>query len=274
MSIPLTELAAWLIAGLMLGSFANACIHRWPRELSVMRGRSRCPHCDSLIAWHDNIPVLSWTLLLGRCRSCRGAISPRYPGIELLTGGVFVLARVAFPSAMAAGAAAFFWALLVAFWVDYDHRIIPDEISYPFTLIGLALSWWISIAGDDPFGATLLSLVMPERAVDATGLPALLRALGGAAAGGGLLGLLRLVGGKIYHQEAMGLGDVKLLACIGAWLGVTGALYSLFAASLLGAAVSLILMAGRRVGLRSAIAFGPFLALGAFLVVAVERFYR
>ncbi len=272
-SASLPELVLWMIVGLLLGSFANACIHRWPRELSVMRGRSHCPHCDHLIAGYDNIPVVSWILLLGRCRSCRGSISPRYPGIEFLVGGAFVAARLAFPSATAAAAAAFFWALCIAFWVDYDHRIIPDEISYTFTFLGLAVSWWVSLAGDDPFGATLLSFVMPDRAMDAAGFPALIRALAGAIAGGGILGLLRWVGEKIYHQEAMGLGDVKLLACIGAWMGVTGALYTLFAASVLGAAVSLVLMAGRRVGLRSAIAFGPFLALGAILVLSLERIY-
>lgn len=263
------DLVPWFAAGLLLGSFANACIHRWPREMSVMRGRSHCPHCERLIAWWDNIPVLGWILLGGRCRSCRGPISLRYPLVELVTGLGFAVCAHSYPGiATPAAAAALFWALTVAFWVDCDHRIIPDEVSFPALGAGLLLAWHLPLGIEDPIGSAALYPWLGERAFEAAGASSLARAVAGAAAGGGLLGLLRWAGERVYGQEAMGLGDVKLLAAIGAWFGVTGVLYTLFGASILGASVSIVLLLRRKVGMRSAIPFGPFLVMGALLVAA------
>lgn len=263
------DLVPWFVAGLLLGSFANACIHRWPREMSVMRGRSHCPHCERLIGWRDNIPVLGWILLAGRCRSCRGPISLRYPFVELVTGLGFAACALSYPgTATPAAAAGLFWALTVAFWVDCDHRIIPDEVSFPALGAGLLLAWHLPLGIEDPIGAAVLYPVFGDQAFATAGAASLARAAAGAAAGGGLLGLLRWAGERVYGQEAMGLGDVKLLAAIGAWFGVAGVLYTLFGASILGASVSVVLLLRRKVGMRSAIPFGPFLVMGALLVAA------
>lgn len=263
------SLVPWFVAGLIFGSFANACIHRWPREMSVMRGRSHCPHCERLIAWWDNIPVLGWILLGGRCRSCRGPISFRYPLVELVTGLGFTGCAIAYPGmATPAAAAALFWALTIAFWVDCDHRIIPDEVTFPALGAGLLLAWHFPLGIKDPLGGAVLYPWLEEHAFDTAGASSLARAAAGAAVGGSVLGVLRWVGERVYGQEAMGMGDVKLLAAIGAWFGVTGVLYTLFSASILGACISVVLLIRRKVGMRSAIPFGPFLVMGALLVAA------
>lgn len=242
--------------GLLFGSFANACIYRWPREASVARGRSRCPHCENIIPWHDNIPVLSWMFLLGKCRRCRGSISFRYPFVELLCGVAFVFAAKKFELPQFAAAAFFLWGLLVVFWVDFDHRIIPDEISYPFTLIGILLSPWLSIVPDDQ----LLGLLYEK----GFSVPQpLAQSLIGALVGGGIIVGIRVVGQAIYKEEAMGFGDVKLLALIGAWLGIMGAFTTLFVAALIGGVVSMVLLVTKKATRRSHIPFGPFLVLGA-----------
>ncbi|MEK8024233.1 MAG: prepilin peptidase [Candidatus Hydrogenedentota bacterium] len=251
------------LTGLVLGSFGNACIFRWPREESVRSGRSFCPHCQKTILWFDNIPLLSWFLLMGKCRRCRGPISIRYPLTELLCGMAFALSYAAFHNSHIVASSLFLWALVVVFWIDIDHRIIPNEITIPLTISGIILAPWILPSASDVFLQTIAFFA----GVDSLILPLPVLSMLGAAVGGGFVLVIRWIGQMIYGQEAMGLGDVKLLMFVGAWLGPAGALKTLFLGSIIGGVLSIALLLIRRVGRRSYIPFGPFLAIGAALAL-------
>jgi leader peptidase (prepilin peptidase)/N-methyltransferase len=266
-------LAAVFLAGACVGSFLNVCIHRLPADESVVRPRSRCPGCGTTIAWYDNVPLLSWAWLAARCRACGTRISPRYPLVEAATGGLAVLALARFGATpFAAIAFAFTAALLLITFIDLDHRFIPDEVSLPGVLVGLTAAFL-------PGGVTPLDAAL------------------GAAAGGGLLWLVAWGYERLTGIEGMGLGDVKLLAMIGAFLGWQAVPGVLVVASVTGAAAGIALMlargmgrAGRRVARRlgrrallpfarraarrTEIPFGPFLALGALLALYVPALVR
>jgi leader peptidase (prepilin peptidase)/N-methyltransferase len=245
------------VFGASIGSFLNVCIYRLPAGRSVVTPRSACPHCRVTIPWYDNIPVVSWFILRGRCRSCGIPFSPRYAVVEAAAGGLAVLhfarfgpsAEALFLRGEAAGLAvaaitfAFACALLVVALIDLDHQIIPNAITLPGIAAGL-----------------LASAVLPVSLRDAAI---------GAALGGGVLiavakGYLAVTG-----REGMGLGDVKLLAMIGAFLGWPAVLFSLLTASVTGAAVMVVVLALSRRGLRQAFPFGPFLCLAGLAYVFV-----
>ena len=235
-------------AGLIVGSFLNVCIWRLPRSQSVVWPSSHCPSCDKPIAWYDNIPVLAWCFLKGKCRSCRAAISFRYPVVELLGGLAAFAAFSTWSGAYAAAATVIFWALIVVIWVDWEHQIIPDEISVGGIVAGLAFSFffpeWIGGPGA------------------ARGWTALVGSGVGVLLGGGILYFMAVIGERIFKKEAMGGGDVKLLAAVGAFLGWKGVLFTLFAGSVGGSIVGL----GVKWTLKKeTIPFGPYLALGAIL---------
>jgi len=254
--------------GASVGSFLNVCIHRLPAEESIVRPGSHCPRCRSPIAWHDNIPILSWLWLGARCRCCAAPITPRYPLVEAATGALAVLALVVFgPSLRAAIAFGFTAALLLVSVIDLDHRFIPDEVSLPGILLGLGVSF------------------LP-------GGPSPLEAAAGALLGGGVLWAVAWTYERLTGVEGMGFGDVKLLAMIGAFLGWRAVPAVLVIASVTGsfAGVAAMLAPGtrerrrrvvRRLGLRALAAalrraarrteipFGPFLALGAVIVLYV-----
>jgi leader peptidase (prepilin peptidase) / N-methyltransferase len=259
--------AVALLVGLIVGSFLNVCIHRLPRQESVVWPASRCPHCAAPIAWHDNVPVLSWLLLRARCRSCGGAISARYPLVELATGLLAVLALARFgPTPWALVAFAFAAALLLISLVDLDHLIIPDVVSLPGILAGLAVSALV------PGGVGLWD------------------AIAGVWLGGGLLWLVAAIYEHATGVEGLGLGDAKLLAMVGAFLGWQAIPVVLVIASVAGTVAGLAVLlrhdaryAARRVrrvlgpaavavhwrraARRTAIPFGPFLALGAVVAL-------
>ena len=208
--------------GAIIGSFANVCIHRLPRGESVVTPRSRCPRCGTPIAGWDNVPVLSWLLLRGRCRACRVPISPRYPLVEALVGALFLAAVLrhgiglpAFAGALLATAAV----ILAA--TDLESRILPDEVTLGVLVLGLLLA-----AGRD------LRAVETRGAEAFTGhlLPALVGAAFGAAVVWGVGAAYR----RLRGAEGMGLGDVKMIAMIGAFVGPAGVLLTLFSASLVG----------------------------------------
>jgi len=273
--IPLpASLAGWplLVVGFALGacvgSFLNVCIHRLPEEESVVWPGSRCPRCAAAIAWYDNVPLLSWLWLGARCRRCGGRISARYPLVEATAGALAVLALWTFgPTPQALVAFAFTAALLLVTAVDLDHLFIPDEVSLPGILVGL--------------GAALLP-----------GGIGLADAFLGAVAGGGILWAIAWTYERLTHVEGMGFGDVKLLAMIGAFLGWQVIPAVLVIASVSGTLVGLGTMAARspgrasrrvvarfgvrallphlqRTARRTAIPFGPFLALGALVATYV-----
>ena len=218
------------LVGLVVGSFLNVVIWRLPRRESVVTPRSRCPGCETFIAWYDNIPVLSWLLLGARCRRCKTPIAWRYPLVELLTGGLFALAWLRYGDhpATAAVVAVALAALLAISFIDWEHKIIPDRISKPGTALAVALA--------------PLTVLHPTDWIPGAkpAVSAWLHAGAGALAGALLILAIRWIGGWILKKEAMGLGDVKLMALIGALVGPMRILYVLVLASLSGAVVGIL----------------------------------
>jgi len=225
-----------LFLGLSLGSFLNVCILRLPRDQSLLHPPSSCPVCGERIRWYDNIPVLSWLLLRGRCRDCGTTISPQYPLIELLVGALWVGALLAYgPSLRALSGAVLGTILLGIAITDARHYLIPDEFTWGGLVLGLGL------------------------ALASGGGPGLVQGLLGAAAGFLLLYTVGVVGEWIFKEEAMGGGDVKMMAMVGAFLGWQGVLMTVFLGALLGTVVFVPLTLGRK----RHVPFGVFLAMGA-----------
>ena len=259
------------IFGTLFGSFANVCILRLPLEEDVVHGRSRCPHCQSLIHWYDNMPLLSWVLLLGRCRACRGSISYHYPLVELTTGVGFAAAFYVYGGYEAAAACAFVWSLIVIFGTDISHRIIPNEISYTFLFLGLALAPFFFLG---KYNVGILEMLILEQTWSwAPSMRALLVSVAGAVVGGGIILSIRVFGGLVYGKESMGLGDVKLMAYIGAWLGLTGTLYAIFVGVIIGGFYSMYLLFILGADRKSYIPFGPFLGVGALIVLYFHTYW-
>ncbi len=232
-------LVAAALAGLVVGSFLNVVAHRLPREESVAFPGSRCPACGAAIAAYDNVPVVSWLLLRGRCRSCRARISVRYPALELSNAALWLAVFRVAPSWCDFLTGAFLASAgLALLSIDAEFQILPDAITLPGIAVGIALS----------FGS-----------VRRTPLSALV----GAALGAGGLFLLAYLYEKIAGQEGMGLGDVKMLGMVGALLGPIGVLVTVFAASLSGSVVGIGLMLARGADGKMRLPFGVFLALGA-----------
>jgi leader peptidase (prepilin peptidase)/N-methyltransferase len=234
-------IAAIFVFGAMIGSFLNVCIVRLPEERSIVRPRSHCPSCGHQIAWYDNLPVLSFVLLRGRCRVCGVRISPLYPTVELLTGALAVALWMRLGTTLAfAGYFLFAAALVTITFIDLDHRIIPDVISLPGIVVGLAVSFVSPLV--TPLGALL-----------------------GVLAGGGVLLAIATGYEMLRGREGMGGGDVKLLAMIGAFLGWQSVFVTLMVASLIGSIIGVGLMIYQRADTKLAIPFGPFLAGGALV---------
>jgi len=232
--------------GTIVGSFLNVCIFRVPEGESVVFPGSHCRACRKAIAWYDNVPVLSWLVLGGRCRHCRARISAQYWVVELLTGGLFAACYRVFgltPEGFIYLGLAL--ALVVESFIDLRHQIIPDGITLPGIAVGLAVSaLWPPLHGRENWtGALAASFI-------------------GVLAGGGLLWIIGSLGEKIFKREAMGGGDVKLLAMIGAFLGWEGVLWTVFAASVLGTVFGLYQRLRRGA---EEIPFGPYLGLAAFV---------
>jgi leader peptidase (prepilin peptidase)/N-methyltransferase len=232
---------AVFVFGAIIGSFLNVCIVRLPQERSIVRPPSHCPGCRTPIAWYDNVPLLSYLLLRGRCRACGTRISPVYPAVELVTGALAVALFFRLgPTLAFAGYFAFAAALVTITFIDLDHRIIPDVISLPGIAVGLAVSFVSPLVR--PFDAVL-----------------------GVLAGGGFLLAIAAGYQAIRGQEGMGGGDIKLLAMIGAFLGWQSIFVTLMVASVVGSVIGIGLMLYQRADAKLAIPFGPFLACGALV---------
>ena len=224
------------ISGLIVGSFLNVCIHRIPRGKSIVFPGSRCPACGAPIRPGDNVPVVSWLLLRGKCRVCRAPIAARYPLIELANSALWVLAAATARGAADFGAAACLCsACLVLIMIESDFQILPDSVTLPLAGAGVGFSFISSRIGWRS-------------------------SLAGLAAGAGVLFLVAWSYEKISGQEGMGLGDVKMLGAIGAFTGVVGVIATLFFASLAGSLVGLVLMT-RGGGWKTRLPFGVFLGL-------------
>ena len=234
--------------GAIVGSFLNVCIYRLPRGESIISPPSRCPNCEARIRWHDNIPVISYMVLKGRCRACGEKISARYVLVELVTALLFLALFIAFgPSAKFAAYAALGGSLIIATFVDFEIQEIPDEVS----IFGL-------VAG---FG---FALMFPSLFGEAARFKAFWASLWGALVGGASIYIIGYLVEIVFKKEAMGGGDVKLLAMIGSFLGWKLVILTFFVAPVFGSIVGVILKI--REG-RQTIPYGPYLSLAALISI-------
>jgi leader peptidase (prepilin peptidase) / N-methyltransferase len=226
------------IFGALIGSFLNVCIIRWGAEpkQSVVKPRSRCPRCGRSLAWYENVPVLSWLVLRARCRGCGEPISIQYPLIELATAGIWAYMAWRHGLTLETLRGALFGTILLGIaMTDARAYIIPNEFTWGGLLIGLLFA---ALAGLSSFGASLL----------------------GAAVGFALLWAVAMAGGFVFREDAMGGGDIKMMAMVGAFIGWHGALLTIFLGAFLGSLVFVpLLLAGHR----KLVPFGIFLAVGA-----------
>jgi len=235
------------VLGLAIGSFLNVCIYRLPRGESIVSPPSRCPSCDQALRWFDNVPVLGWLLLGGRCRSCRAAVSSMYPVVEAATSVVFLLQlwQVGWQPLLAIRLL-FVSAMIVLFVIDLQHRILPNVITRPGIAVGLIASVFFE--------------------------PGWRAGLIGVAAGGGVLWVVREAYFRIRGEEGMGFGDVTMLAMVGAFLGWQLMLVTLLIASFAGSIIGGGMIAVDRGNMKYALPLGSFLAVGA--VIATHVGYR
>ena len=261
----MTETFAFLF-GLVFGSFLNVCIRRLPRHESVVTPGSHCPACGTPIRARDNIPVLSYLLLRGRCRWCGRHISLEYPLVELLTGALFLGCYLQFGATLAGMKWTLFCAiLLVLTFTDFHDRILPDRVNFFGLAAGIALSPFV--ATPDGLARWLLvshfSLTIPETIVG------LADSILGAVIAGGLLWIFAEGYFRLRGREGMGLGDVKMMAMAGSFLGVRGAIGMLLFGSIIGSLVGAIAVWGLGKGRDYELPFGSFLAIaGIFLIFA------
>jgi leader peptidase (prepilin peptidase)/N-methyltransferase len=265
----LTDTPAWFAFftvlaftwGGCIGSFLNVCIYRIPRDVSVVKPRSHCPHCNQLIPWYYNIPLLSYVQLRGRCAFCKARITPRYVLVELLTAVLFVLVWQKFDTGHAArplglvpinnlALVPVYWlmvsGLILGTFVDFEHMILPDRVTLGGIVAGL-----------------LLSALAPAMQGQDSMLHGFLHSLLGAAVGWGSLWAVAAMGSLIFRKEAMGFGDVKLLGAIGAFLGWKAILFSIMLSSFAGSLVGIAFVLTKKKEMGSRIPYGPYLALAA-----------
>jgi len=231
------------ISGLIVGSFSNVCIYRIPRNESIIYPASHCPKCRSNISPKDNIPLLSYILLKGRCRNCKSKISIQYPIVELLTGIIYLIIYLIY----CLGFQFLIYiilssVLIIIAFIDLNEQIVPDVISLPGIVIGFILSFFV------PYISYINSAL-------------------GVAVGGGIILIIGLGGSVIFKKEAMGGGDVKLAAMIGAFLGWRYIIISLFLGFFLGALAGIFLIMSKIKSREDVVPFGPFIVLGSFITL-------
>ena len=246
--IDAVPLAFWVVfaaaAGAIVGSFLNVCIYRLPLEKSIVWPASGCPHCGRELSWYENIPVASFLVLRGRCRTCRASIGLRYPFVEVLTCAMFALACWHYgPGPLLASRLILGCALIVLFAIDLEHQLLPHRITVTGSVLGFGLSFLTEPGWFDSLMGILL--------------------------GAGLLYGVAEVWLRLRHREGLGGGDPPMLAMIGAFLGWKMTLVTLMLGSLIGTVVGIALIAMRRSSLASRLPFGCFLALGAAAAATV-----
>ena len=232
--------------GALIGSFLNVCIHRLPRGASIVWPASACPGCRRELSWYENVPIFSYAFLGGRCRTCKMAISMRYPLIEALTAAMFAAGWWYYgPGPLLASRLIFGCALIVLCAIDLEHHLLPNVITLPGIVIGF-----------------MFSFVNPPGWKDA---------LIGILVGGGGLFLIAEGYYRIRHEEGLGMGDVKMLAMVGAFLGWQLTLLTLMLASFAGTIIGVGMIATGRGTMKYALPFGTFLAIGAAVASAVGQ---
>jgi leader peptidase (prepilin peptidase)/N-methyltransferase len=247
------------VFGLLFGSFLNVCVHRWPRDESVVLPGSHCPVCGHAIRWYDNIPVVSWLLLGARCRDCRTAIPARYTLVELLTGLLFALYVLTWgPTAEAVKWCVFAFLLLGMIFSDLETRLLPDQ----FTFGGLAAG--IAAAAFVPFRGSLLSLLWPDIPLRVVSMA---QALLAAAIVSSALWLVGVLYKAVRHKEGLGFGDVKMVAMMAAFLGLSKTLLAVFLGCAAGAVIGLAYIHWtKKEAADYELPFGSFLGAAAILV--------
>ncbi len=238
--------AIWLVVagvfGACIGSFLNVVIYRLPLGQSIVSPPSRCPHCGYRLQWYDNLPIAGWLLLGGRCRECGSRISIQYPIVELITAVLFVLVVWLTPPGPLMVTRLLLVCILIAlFGIDLEHQILPNTITLPGIVAGL-----------------LLSVIAP---------PGLRDAVIGVVLGGGILYAIAWAYYLWRREEGLGMGDVKMLAMIGAFLGWKAVLVTLVLSSFSGAVIGLALIVAQSGGMKRALPFGTFLAIGAVVAM-------
>jgi leader peptidase (prepilin peptidase)/N-methyltransferase len=233
-----------LAIGAVIGSFLNVLIYRLPKNEGFVTGRSHCPHCGKLIKWYENIPIISFAVLRGKCSGCQARISWLYPFVELITALSFLTAYILYGLTFQAAIVSLFFALLLVVTViDFQHYIIPDKITIPGMILGLASSFV------NPTNPPLSSLL-------------------GLLAGGVSLFLLATLGDFLFKKESLGGGDIKLAAMLGAFLGWKNIILIFFASAVLGLIYAVIQMAiSEKVRKSRMIPFGPFLSLAGLIAL-------
>ena len=232
-----------LVFGMLVGSFLNVCICRMPKDESIVSPPSHCPLCSYRIKWYDNIPLLSYLMLHGKCRGCGAHISLQYPLVELLNGILTLFLFLRFGPTLAFAALFLLCsALVVITFIDIEHQIIPDEISLPGIVVGFLLSFFIKGHG---WLDSLLGILL----------------------GGGTLLLVAYGYHRLTGKDGMGGGDIKLLAMMGAFLGWKAVPFIIFASSLIGSIFGVSIMLLQKKDSKLAIPFGPYLAFGALLYI-------
>lgn len=252
-----THYVFYLLAGLLglaIGSFLNVLIYRLPRDKKTIRDRSACPHCGQKIPFYHNIPLVSYLVLGGKCRACRAPISFRYPLVEFLNAGLYIF--FLYYDGLTPFLPIHYFlvsALIVIFFIDLEFQIIPDKVTVPGILVGLAAAFFV-----DP--------------------PGIVNSLIGFAVGGGSLLAVAYLGEWLFKKEAMGGGDIKMAAMMGAFVGWQKVLLIFLGGAVLGTIISVLWMSiSKKVRQERMIPFGPFLALAALLVIVfgdrIIRFY-
>lgn len=224
---------AWFALGLAFGSFLNVCVYRLPRGISVIHPRSACPHCEQPIPFYDNVPIVSWLVLQGRCRRCQAPISPRYLVVELLTGALFLACYAHFGLTLATlKYCTFGFLLLGLMFTDAETQLLPDKMTLPGLALGLLFS--LAIPVNDLVSEILPGLVALPVSSGTGRLLSLLDAVAGAALGASFLYGAGAIYLRARGHEGMGFGDVKLMAMVGAFLGIRLTVFTIFAASIAG----------------------------------------
>ena len=265
----MTEALLALLFGLIIGSFLNVCIYRWPRDLSVVRPRSHCPACGKTITWSDNIPLASFAILHGRCRHCTERIPLRYPAVELLTGLLFFYFVWELGPTVAALKMCVLSALIVGLmFTDYETLLLPDELTLGGTAAGLIFAVFTPM----PVSVELFFLALLH--LEPTGRAAwIMESVFGAAVPALFLWFLRWFYERLRHREGLGLGDIKLIAMVGSFLGLSGSLLTLIVGSLLGSVVGYgyIRFAGKDPATYE-LPMGTFLGVAALAVAVTAQF--
>ena len=254
---------AIFVFGLLIGSFLNVVIYRLPNRKSIVFPNSHCPNCDMAIKFYDNIPVVSYAILGGRCRGCQVRISPRYPAVELLVATLYLMVYLKDGRSIALAGDILFVSLIVPLvFIDYDHQLLLDSLTYPGLVLMVIMRM---LAPDFVIGSLPAGRFGLHNSPD--WVLSLLGSALGAVAGGGSLWLVREAYFRLRKVEGMGLGDVKMMLMVGAYLGWQLTVLTIFVASLLGAIIGIVVMLARGGTMKMKLPFGVFLGPAAVIAL-------